>query len=185
MKIPVLGMDPSLSNWGLAEAELCLETGILDTPRLTLVTPKKMAGKQVRVNSNDLHRAEQIAAEILMKAQKAKAVFVEVPVGSQSARAMASYGICIGILATLRAQGIGFIEVTPTEVKQTFTGIPTASKQQMIDKAVELYPDANFPRYQGQVANKAEHVADAIASIHAGVNTPAFRNLLQLFKDIH
>lgn len=185
MKIPVLGMDPSLTHWGLAEAQLCLETGILDTPRLTLVKPRKMAGKQVRVNSNDLHRAEQLAATVFPIARKAKTIFVEVPVGSQSARAMASYGICVGILSSLRAEGINFIEVTPTEVKETFTGSQTASKQQMIARAIELYPEAQFPLYQGKIASSSEHLADAIAAIHAGANTSAFRNLLQLFKDIH
>lgn len=177
-------MDPSLSNWGLAAAELCLETGILETPRLTLVRPKKMAGKQVRVNSQDLFRAEHLASAVQAEAAKAKAIFVEVPVGSQSARAMASYGICVGVLAALRASGIEFIEVTPTEVKRAFTGCDTATKQQMIDQAVSLYPEADFPMHRGQVANTAEHLADAIASIHAGVHTPAFKNLLRLFKDI-
>lgn len=185
MKIPVLGMDPSLSNWGLASAQLCLETGILDTPRLDLVRPKKMAGKQVRVNSNDLHRSARLAEAVFEAATQAKAIFVEVPVGSQSARAMASYGICVGILGSLRAKGIQFIEVTPSEVKETFTGDKNASKQMMIAKALELYPDANFPMNKGKVANTAEHVADAIASIHAGVQTPTFQNLMTLFKGIN
>lgn len=184
MKIPVLGMDPSLSNWGLAASELCLDTGILDTPRLTLVRPKKMKGKQIRNNSQDLHRAQHLSQEVFAQARKAKAIFVEVPVGSQSARAMASYGICVGILSALRAEGIEFIEVTPTEVKETFTGLQTATKRQMIDKAVELYPDADFPLHKGEVANTAEHLADAIAAIHAGVHTPSFKNLLRLLKDI-
>ena len=128
--------------------------------------------------------AEQLAAKDIEAARRAKAVFVEVPVGSQSARAMASYGICVGILSAIRAEGIPLIEVTPLEVKHTFTGDKNATKQLMIDTAISLYPDANFPRWRGEVCSKAEHVADAIAAIHAGVQTSTFQNLMRLFRKV-
>lgn len=186
MKIPVLGCDPSLSNWGLAAAELDLTTGYLSTPELSLISPKALSGKQVRVNSSDIHRATELAEAVFKAASKAKAVFVEVPVGSQSARAMASYGICIGILGSLRAKGVNFIEVTPKENKEVFHGSPTASKRDMIDKGLELYPDANWPagKEPGTIADKAEHMADAIAAIHAGVRTPMFQALMGLYQGI-
>lgn len=63
-------------------------------------------------------------------------VVVEVPVGSQSARSMASYGICIGILASITKP---MIQVTPTEVKMATVGSKTASKQDMIDWATSAY----------------------------------------------
>lgn len=184
MIIPVLGMDPSLRNWGLAEAELDLETGCLSTPRLSLISPKDQTGKQVRKNSQDLHIAEQLAAAALVAARKAKTVFVEVPVGSQSARAMASYGICVGVLGALRSEGIPLVEVSPLEVKLSLTSNKNATKEQMIAEAMSLYPDANWPFYKGKPAAKAEHLADAIASIHAGVNTPMFQSLMRVFERI-
>jgi hypothetical protein len=184
MLIPVLGFDPSLKNWGMAEATLCLQTGQLSTPVLSLVQPIDLAGKQVRVNSNDLHRAEQLAEPVMAAARRAKAIFVEVPVGSQSARAMASYGICVGILGAVRALGIPLIEVTATESKKIFAGSATATKREMIVKAYELYPDANFPMHNGKIPDKAEHMADAIAAIHSGVRTPMFQQLLRLFKEV-
>lgn len=186
MKIPVLGCDPSLSNWGLAAAELDLSTGYLSTPELSLISPKALSGKQVRVNSSDIHRANELAETVFQAARKAKVVFVEVPVGSQSARAMASYGICIGILGSLRANGVNLIEVTPKENKEVFHGSPTASKRDMINKGLELYPDANWPagREPGTIADKAEHMADAVAAIHAGVRTPMFKGLMSLFEKV-
>ena len=184
MKIPVLGMDPSLTHWGLAFAMLDLETGFLDTPHLTLVCPIDEKKKQVRVNSNDLFRAKQLSDTVFSLAKTAKIVFVEIPVGSQSARAMASYGICLGILGALQSQGTELIEVTATEVKLALTNNKTATKSQMIEAAVKLYPDANFPMSRGKIVNKAEHVADAIGSIHAGVKTPLFKNTLRLLKGI-
>ena len=184
MIIPVAGFDPSLTHWGIAEAELDLSTGYLSTPNLTLIEPEKIKAKQVRQNSTDLFVAEQLAAVVWPIARKAKVVFVEVPVGSQSARAMASYGVCVGILGALRAEGISLVEVTAFEVKKTFTGNKNATKQAMIDRALELYPEANFPRQGQRVVAKAEHVADAVASIHAGVLTPTFQNLMRLFEKV-
>ena len=53
--------------------------------------------------------------------------------------------------------------------------------EEMINQAVALYPDANWPMRGGKiVAGTAEHMADAIAAIHAGVNTPEFTNLMKL-----
>lgn len=184
MIIPVLGMDPALRNWGLVEATLDLKTGHLSMPVLTLVQPKDLEGKQVRQNSTDLHRAEQLADPVLAAAKRAKVIFVEVPVGSQSARAMASYGICIGVLGAVRALGIPLIEVTALESKLALTGDRNATKRQMIDKAVDLYPGANWPTHKGKVPDKAEHLADGIASIHSGVRTPVFQNLMRLFEEV-
>lgn len=180
MKIPVLGMDPSLRNWGLAEAELCLDTGILSTPVISIVATKSDDSMRVRQNSKDLQAAEDLAAGLIPAALRAKVVFVEVPVGSKSARAMASYGTCVGIMGTLRASGIQLIEVTPTEVKTHFTGNKNATKDDMIQKAMTEYPDAAWPMLKGKVVAKAEHMADAIAAIHAGVRTPVFKQLMRL-----
>lgn len=194
MKIQVCGFDPSLTHWGIAKATLDLETGLLDTPFLHVIEPEEIKGKQVRVNSNDLYKAEQLAKTALKYARESKVVFVEVPVGSQSARSMVSYALCIGILGTIRAEGIPLIEVSPTENKLAFTGNKTATKIQMISQAVSLYPEANWPRHArdgkagktswktGDLKNVAEHMADAIAAIHAGCNTPAFSAILQILK---
>lgn len=180
MKIPVLGMDPSMRNWGLAKAVLDLEAGVLDTPVLSLIQPKDLPGKQVRQNSSDLHLARQLAGEAYAACFHSKVVFVEVPHGSQSARAMASYGICIGVLGGLLCQGVEIIEVTALESKLVMTGKKDATKEQMIDAAKAYYPNANWPKSMA----KAEHVADAIAAIHAGVRTAMFQSILRLYKKV-
>ena len=194
MKIQVCGFDPSLTHWGIAKATLDLETGHLDTPFLCVIEPEDIKGKQVRVNSRDLYKCEQLARTALQYARESKVVFVEVPVGSQSARSMVSYAACIGILGTIKAEGIPLIEVSPTENKVVFTGNKTATKVQMIAQAVQTYPDANWPRHSrdgkagktswkaGDIKNSAEHMADAIAAIHAGCVTPAFSAILQILK---
>jgi hypothetical protein len=187
MQIPVVGMDPSLRNWGLAEALLDLETGELSTPNLSLIqTGDEPKGKQVRQNSIDIMSAETLMTGVYPVAQKAKVIFVETPVGSQSAPAMKGYGVCVGLIGALRSLGIPVVEVYEAESKTLFAGKRTATKDQMIAKALELYPDANWPRYKekGQMvisAAKAEHMADAIAAIHSGVRTPLFQQLMRLY----
>jgi len=184
MQIPVVGFDPSLNSWGIAEGMLDLSTGYLDGLVLETIEPEKKQGKQVRQNRVDLQRAEDLAVKAIEVARRCKVVFIECPVGSQSANGMKAYGIVVGILGAIRAFGIPVIEITALESKKIFTGNKNASKDQMIATAVRLYPDANFPMYRDEVAKKAEHVADAIAAIHAGVQTPVFKNLMRLFAEV-
>ena len=185
--VPVLGMDPSLTNWGLAHGHYDLGTGQIQMDTVGVVQPEKLQGKQIRNNSNDLHRAFQLASAVQAAAADARAIFVEVPHGSQSARAMASYGVCVGILGSLTAQGIQFFEVTAGEVKLATVGSKGASKQAIVSRAVNAHPNINWP-YQtrkGQteiVMGKAEHMADAIGAIEAGVQTPQFKQLLQFIQ---
>ena len=184
MLIPVVGFDPSMTHWGIAEGVLDLSTGFLDKLQLDTVVTQKSKDKQVRTNSSDLQRAEDLASVVIPIAKRNKVIFIECPVGSQSANGMKAYGMCVGILGSIRALGVPVIEVTATESKLIFTGNKNASKQAMIDQAVSLYPEANFPMYRGAVASNAEHVADAIAAIHAGVQTPVFKNLMRLFAEV-
>lgn len=183
--INVVGQDPSLNNWGIAIGTYELETGNIQISRLGITNPVLPTGKQVRQNSRDLEASFQLYKGALAAAEGAHAVFVEVPVGSQSARAMASYGMCVGVLGALRAKGIPFFEVTPTEVKLAGFGTKTAKKAEMIQWAMSKHPDAGWPTYKehGQVLvseAKAEHMADAIAAIHAGVASNAFQQMLAL-----
>ena len=179
----LLGCDPSLRNWGLAVGVYNLETQKLQIESLAVACPELPKGKQVRQNSLDLESAFQLYQHTSAVVQDAHAVFVEVPVGSQSARAMASYGICVGVLGALRANGIPFFEVTPTEVKLAGPGSKTATKQEMIQWAMGKHPEANWPTYKehGKLLvseTKAEHQADAVAAIYAGLACNAFKQIL-------
>ena len=187
--IRVVGFDPSLRNWGVSKGILTMN-GPGVSPTLTInevavIQPVLNKGKQVRQNSLDLESANQLALGAIAYAKDAQAIFVEVPVGSQSARAMASYGVCVGVLGALRAMGIPFFEVTPQEVKMSTVGKATASKVEMIEWAMTNHPQANWPTYQQKGETlvseaKAEHMADATAAIQAGINTTSFKQTLHL-----
>lgn len=191
--IKVVGQDPSLRNWGLAIGTYDLETKELHIKTVDITNAELPKGKQVRQNSLDLESAYQLYKGAVAAAEGAHAVFVEVPVGSQSARAMASYGICVGVLGALRANGIPFFEVTPTEVKLAGAGTKTATKRDMIDWAMASHPEANWPMYKKNGAvlvseALAEHMADAVAAIHAGLACNAFKQMLPFItanKDQH
>lgn len=186
--IRVVGFDPSLRNWGIAKGTFFPGNDArihLDT--VEVINPVLPTGKQVRQNSLDLESAKQLCRAALDAAEGAQAIFVEVPIGSQSARAMASYGICVGVLGALRASGIPFFEVTPTEVKMVSVGKKTATKLEMINWATRRHPEANWPTYKqnGEVLiseAKAEHMADATAAIYAGLVCNSFQQMLPFMQ---
>lgn len=183
--LSVVGFDPSLNNWGIAKGTLTSTvTGghVLTIDKLDIIQPTFSTGKQVRNNSKDLDRAEQLAKGAWAAAQGADAIFVEVPHGSQSARAMASYGVCIGVLGALRTAGIPFFELSEAEVKLASLGTKDkTTKQEMIRWAMNAHQEVAWPMHNGAVnASKAEHMADAVAAIHAGLENKLFRQMLSL-----
>lgn len=185
--VKVVGQDPSYSNWGLAIGELEVHTGECRILELVTVSPVKMEGKQVRVSSIDVDRAQQLYEGVLPYLAGAAASFVEVPVGSQSASAMKGYGACISLLASMRHHGYPFIELTPNDIKLAGHGTKGATKKQMIQWAYERHPEAPWPTQTRKgvtsvVASQAEHMADAVAAIHAGVRTPEFQRMLPLLR---
>lgn len=150
-----------------------------------MIQPVLPTGKQVRQNSKDIEAAKQLFERAIACAKSAQAIFVEVPVGSQSARAMASYATCTGILGAFRALGIPFFELTPTEVKMATVGKQKATKKEMIEWATTRHPEANWPTYKrkGEVLiteESAEHMADATAAIYAGIESNQFKQLISL-----
>ena len=178
----VAGLDPSLSNFGMVKGSLGFNQGfpVFDLEELLLQESKsdKANAKVVRKNSDDINRARSLHDAMQGFIQDVDLVIVEVPVGSQSARAMASYGICVGLLSSISQP---LIQVTPSEVKLVAVGSKTASKAQMIDWATNLYPNANWLKHKQKgewvLGNKNEHLADALAAVHAGLATETFKQM--------
>lgn len=183
-KLRVIGFDPSMSNWGIAAGTYDTDTKQLSLKTIEVIQTSKGQNKQVRTNSDDMDRSQQIVRE-LQKYIDAKphAVFVEVPVGSQSAAAMKSYGVCVGILGALRAQGVPIYPLAPDVLKQHATGSKTASKADMINWAVTRYSQLDWPTLRGKViASKAEHMADAVAAVETGLKDPSFLQIAAVLQ---
>jgi Holliday junction resolvasome RuvABC endonuclease subunit len=176
--IKVAGIDPALRNMGIAVGHVDLETlELVRVEKLVLAkTEGDKDGKQIRKNSDDLRRARVLTQAMREHTHDAVMVFAEVPVGSQSARAMASYGLCVGVLAGCDRP---LLEVTPTEVKLAGAGVKTATKSEMIEWATEKHPEAQWltVKRQGKqvFVDANEHLADAVAAIYAGIRTQEFK----------
>lgn len=181
MKINIVGMDPSMNNWGVAIGTLDTKTLEVDITDLRITKTNSEKGKTVRTNSDDLRRAVELKKGTEEVIKDAQIVFVEVPHGSQSARAMASYGVCIGVLAAIDQP---LIQVSALEVKKTI-GNKKASKKESIAWAMEKQPNAPWAMktvkgVTSSVDGTNEHLSDAVAAIYAGMETAEFKHVLNL-----
>src|SRR5262249_39983224 len=148
MLVKVLGVDISLTNLGQVIATVDTESGkIVRLDNLLLTSTDGEAGKTVRKNSDDLRRAKILTRSLRVMSQQCQLACVEMPVGSQSARSMASDGICVGVMS---ACPVPLIQVTPTEVKLAATGNKNATKQEMIEWAVTRHPQSPWIRHKSK-----------------------------------
>ena len=175
--ITIVGLDPSMNNFGMVKLTMNLDTGELTTPTLFLSESLDQSdSKSVRQNSKDLNTAKKHYHALKEFLIGADLVIAEIPVGSQTARAMASYGMCIGLLASIEAS---LIQVTPSEVKIAATNSKTATKAEMIDWAFNKFPNANWTTTKRSgnlvLTAKNEHLADALAAVYAGLSTSEFK----------
>jgi len=190
--IRVAGIDPSLSNFGMAKMLLNAETLALELVEIATICTEPRKGKTVRQNSDDLRRAHELYSGFQAWMKDCTIGFTEVPSGSQHSRSALGFGLAIGVLASSPVQ---LIEVMPVETKLASVGSKTAEKPEIIAWAAANYPHAPWQTYQKDVTVKGklkrragdlhdnnEHAADACAVIHAGIQTPQFKQLLALLK---
>jgi len=161
------GLDPSLSNFGMVKGSFDGATFIPED--IKLVTTREDASLQYQ-NQRDLKRAIQLREAMLQFFDGIDTIYVEMPVGSQSARASVSYGVCIGILTSL---GKRLVRVSARDVKLIATDDPKASKQAMINWAYNKYPSlpwlTKMRNGTKSLTNANEHVSDAIGAVLAGL----------------
>jgi hypothetical protein len=182
MLIDVLGVDISLRNLGLVQAVVdTTAVKIVRIKDLKLVRTDDESGKTVRKNSDDLRRALQLRKGLHKAASECAIGIVEMPVGSQSARSMASYGVSVGVMASCP---IPLIQVKPADVKEAATGDKTASKEEMIAWATALFPDAPWLRHGGKLTAANEHLADGLAAIVAGLDDEQFHQAVALAESM-
>ncbi|KLU17104.1 MULTISPECIES: hypothetical protein [Xenorhabdus] len=185
--IKVVGIDPSLSNFGIVFGELDIGNNtVVKIERMELTqTESGDTKKSVRVNSDDLRRASEIWKKAKPIIDQAQLIFCELPVGSQSSRAQTSYGICIGVLACIDKP---LIQVTPIEIKKFVADKKTTTKEEIIAWATQKHPEAPWltRKEKGKVklVNKNEHLADAIAAIHTGIQTDQYRQVASVLSSL-
>jgi Holliday junction resolvasome RuvABC endonuclease subunit len=180
----VIGIDAAFANMGLASATIGMRAGrpaILSCDNLHLITTEVEAKKQVRVSSDELRRAVLLHDGLKEWIARCNPVlaFAEIPSGSQSASAARCLGIAVGVLASC---SVPIVEVSPMDVKRYFSTKGTVSKDQIIAWAADRWPDAPWLRTKRkgamELTKSNEHLADAMATIAAGLNTAEFKQLL-------
>lgn len=182
----VVGVDPSLTNFGMAKGCLRFEGNQpkFQLQELRLQTTSSSSDKKLRKNMDDFDRAQLLVRALGTFAVDADLIIAEFPVGSQSARAMTSYAFCVMLLACVNER-VPVIPVMPDELKLSVIGDKKATKQQIIDWATNLYPHANWitKKRHGVVTytDANEHLADAVGAIHAGIASDLFKQLM-LFR---
>jgi len=177
-KLIIAGLDGSLRNFGMTKMSFDITSGALDILDLKLIETQKDKSKSVRASSDNLLRAQEIARGVDDFLKDVTVCFAEVPSGGQDYNAVLGFGITIGIYAGIK---IPLLEVAPIETKKCTVGTRTASKQEMIEWASETYPNAPWltTKRAGVLVPtlKNEHLADAAAICHAGIVTPAFKQV--------
>lgn len=179
-------MDPSMSNWGIAQGYYNTKTSEIFIDRLAVIQTKPDSkNKQVRKNSKDLERLAGLVKEVTPYITKEGLTFCEVPHGSQSSSGAVSYGVCLTLLGAMKHSGVSIIEVSAKELLEATIGAAKRTKLQKKKDTMaymwEKYPKAPWPIKSNGSLNEgqAEHMADAIGSIEAGMQTQAFQMFLK------
>lgn len=186
-KITVVGFDPSMTNFGIARAEVDVDTLEFSITNLALAQTEGESKKGVIKQSDDLRRAKEVQAAMVAATEGAVLAFSEVPLGNAAMynNAILAAGISVGILASCP---IPLIEVFPQDVKQEATGSRHAAKEEMIEWAMNKFPAAPWllRKFKGKMIPKKdnEHLADAVAVINCGIRTRQFAQAVAMFKSM-
>jgi Holliday junction resolvasome RuvABC endonuclease subunit len=186
--IKVVGVDPAFRNTGYAVGTVDIDTFEIKITHLHLTKTAKIEKSQrkvVRANSDDISRAAVLINDFRRITSAVNVVFAEVPHGAQSASAAKSNGVCYGMLAGCT---LPLIQLTQGEVKIAAVGKKTATKNEMIDWAILQHPEANWlmRKSKGVMVpiNDNEHLADAVATIYAGVITEEFNTAISMMRSM-
>jgi len=183
--LKIMGIDPSLRNTGMCLADVDIRNGEIDWRAIAMVQTKAAdKTKMQRQNSADLASARELHRGVHKQFAEWRPQIItgEVPSGAQDARAALSFGMSIMLLASVP---VPIIEVTPKEVKAS-TGKKSATKAEMIAWARDLAPHLpwNTHKSKGQVILNAdnEHMADAMASVTACVQSTQFMQMMAIYS---
>ena len=179
-----ISFDPSLTRFGTAVFYFDPVTG-LRIERLFLIRTEKTKQRVIRVYSDHLRRAQEISKALRYltryRQQPIELVITEIPNGPSTYTAANAFGICLGVISSV-ALDWPLIEVTEDQVKIAATGNRHATKQEIMNWAIGKYPDAQWlvKKRKGKLSytKDNEHLADAVACIHAAKETNLWRVMM-------
>lgn len=184
-KIRMVGFDPSMSNFGIAQVRVDLDSLEVEILDLILCKTEGESKKGVIKASDDLRRAREVYKAMMSGVVGSNIAITEIPLGNAAMynNAILSAGMMVGILA---ACPIPLIQVFPKDVKIAAVGHQHACKEEMIDWALARYPSApwRMRKLKGKMIPVAdnEHLADAVATVHAGLLTGQMQQALAMMR---
>ena len=163
----IVSLDPSQRNLGIAIGTVNTDGILKVTDLLTVSTQPKPKSSKLSTSTWDIQQAK-IQYDVLQQVTAdADVVCIEVPYGSQDVKAAVGRGICLGLLATIKAP---CIYVTP-QANKKIVGNPKATKADMVLWASTQHPEAPWYKQRGRITTgNNEHVADALVTIYAAAN---------------
>lgn len=152
----VISFDPSLSNWGIAY--MSYTPFIMELVSTDIIQTKPLKKSKLSKAQQDMTRIDKLYIGVQEALEDADVVVIELPIGSQSARSMAAYGACLGLISSINKPRI---YVSPFQVKKV-VGENTTSKEEIIE-----WVNLKHPNVLPKTKSKAEHMADAVVAIYA------------------
>lgn len=196
MKINIVGQDPSFRNWGLVAASVDIFDFSIEIKDMFVSQESKESKqdrnrKKVRQANQDLDRARRLHKEVteFIGDHNAKFSMIELPHGGEGLRSMKTNGMCVGIISSLQTAGHRTITISERENKMHSLGKASATKDEMIEWAMNRYPNAPWKmrNLKGQLVGvKAfnEHVADAVSALEAGIYHDDFVNAVEVARQL-
>lgn len=157
------------------------------------ISPAAKVDKRDYQMVQDFKRCQELARELekLIDKHCTQAVVVELLEGSQSSRPARTFGLVTGVLSVVVEQrGLPIYSYRAVAVKKSLTGRKNASKDDIIDAVLELFPD--FCKKNGwekkkspktgimQWPTKLEHVADSMGLFQHAEDQSDFRMVTQM-----
>jgi Holliday junction resolvasome RuvABC endonuclease subunit len=189
----MLGIDPGLSNTGYAVALVDPKARkIVKTLELGTILTERETNKTIRRTSDDLRRARKIHRELreVVDRHAISLAACEMQSTTPYKRISLNFGVTLGVIASF---DFYLVEMLARDVKKAVTGDRDAPKEKIIRWALELTrgDDVRWPTSARQnrmdlsyrarhVTLAAEHQADALAVIHAALQSDQMQDLLAL-----
>jgi Holliday junction resolvasome RuvABC endonuclease subunit len=192
-QLTMLGIDPGLSNTGYAVARVDVSARkIVKTLELGTIQTERETAKTIRRTSDDLRRARKIHRELraVVERHSIAVAACEMQSTAPYKRISLNFGVTLGVIASF---DFFLIELLARDVKKAVTGDRDAAKEKIIRWALEVTrnDDVHWPTSARQnrmdlsyrarhVSLGAEHQADALAVIHAALQTGQMQDLFLL-----
>lgn len=167
----ILALDASVNNTGMVVMNSDSDT-ISDYSVFTTTKMKK--DKKTSQSNFDKARIDAIINEIIWVSEEYDVDFIvseQIISGCQDAKAAKCMSLIAGMLYSISKLHKPVLFFDVRSVKESVTGKRDASKDEVIEAVIKLYPclkiDLSSKTARSGYNGKAEHIADAIAVYHA------------------